>query len=242
MLEGSISLTLMRIPEYRSGRLQPITRHTWTGREECTPCQQVSFSLLQRNIFKAVPKLWTISTSGQRPDKNTIFSSRRSSDCLISGRTWPRRPLLVSWLQVVTPLSSLLCGSIFSVVLGRHRNSLIATLTSLWSVVLWLLPQPAGWPFHLRMLEELTMPIRPGQLSSEETIPLLLKLFAESHSKRDHHTFWRAVSQLLSINSSSGRLTWTSTSSWRISSSSSGSTMMSAMNGVNSSSRPVLSS
>ena len=177
--------------------------------------------------------------SGQRLDKNTIFSSKRSLDFPISGRILPRRPLLVSLLQVVTQLSSLLCGSIFSVVLGRHRNSSIVTLTSLWSVVLWLSLQPAGWPFHLRTLEELTMLIRPGQLSLEETTLQPLKLSAESHSRRDQPISWRAVSQLPWISSSSGRLTWISTFSWRISSSSSGFTTMSAMTGVNSCSRPV---
>ena len=83
------------------------------------------------------------------------------------------------------------------------------------------------------MPEEHTTQIKHGQLSSEEIIHQQLKHFAESHLKKDLAIFSKEDSQLLLISLFFGHSTWTSTCSWRTSSSWCGHTMISAMTGVN---------
>lgn len=184
MFVGSISPTLIIIPEFPYGRLQPTILHTWTGREECMLWVPVSSFWHLFSIFIRVPMSWTHSMSGQELEKNTTSSPRKFSDSQISGKILPRRLLLPLLLLVVIPLSSYLHGNMFSVVPGLHRNSLIPTPISHLSAVSWLSVQPHGSLFHLKTPEELTTLIRLGQLSSEETTLLPLKLSAESHSKK----------------------------------------------------------
>lgn len=172
--------------------------------------------------------------SGQKLDKSTIFSSRKSLDYPISGKISQRRPALTSLLQEEIPLSNLLPGNTFLVVLGLLKNSLIAIPTSHWSAVFWLSDQPPFWQFLSRTQEEPITLIRLGLLNWEETILQLLKLSVEFHSKKGQAIYSREVSHWLWINSYSGQPTSTFTFSWRISSSYFGSTMISVMNGVNS--------
>ena len=185
------------------------------------------FSFLpQSSTLSLMLRLWTTSTNGQRQDKSTIFSSRKCSDSPISGRISPRRPLSTWWPLEEIPLWSLLCGNTFSVVPGLPKNLLTVTLTSLWFAECSLSVQPLSSLFHLRTPEELTTLIRHGHLSWEETTPQQLRLFAEFHLKKDQDIYWRVASHLLSTNSCSGQLMWTSTFSWKISSSCSGFTMI----------------
>ena len=177
-------------------------------------------------------RLWTTSTNGLRQDKSTIFSSRKCLDSPTSGRISPRRLASTWWPQEEIPLWSLPCGNTFSVVPGLHKNSLTVTLTSLWFAVSLLSVQPLSSLFHLRTQEEHTTLIRHGHLSWEETTPQQHKLYAEFHLRKDPATCLRVVSHLLSTNSCSGQLTWTSTFSWKISSFCSGFTMILVTNSV----------
>ena len=169
---------------------------------------------------------WTISTNGLRQDKSTIFSSRRCSDYPTSGRTLPRKPASTSLPQEVIPLWSSLPGNTFSEELGPHKSLLIVTLTSHSSAVLWPSVQLLSSPFLSKTQGELTMPIRHGLLSSEETILQPPRPCAEFHLRRDPAICLRVVSHWLWTNSCSGQLMWTSTFSWKISSSCSGFTMI----------------
>lgn len=189
----------------------------WAHLFSCWPQSSTSSLML---------RLWTTSTSGQRLDRSTIFSSRRCSDFQTSGRiSLKRLASTLSLLQEIQQLSSQ-PGNTFLEVPGHHKNSLIVTLTSHWFAEYWLSVQPLSWQSHLRMPEELTMLIRPGHWSWEGTIPQRLKLYLEFHSRRDQPIYSREDSHWLSINSSSGPPTSTSTFLWRTSSSCSGSTMI----------------
>lgn len=169
---------------------------------------------------------WTISTNGPRQDKSTTFSSRRCSDYPISGRISLRRPASTSLPQEVIPPLSSLPGNMFSEEPGPHKNLLTVTLTNHLSAVLWPSVQPLSSPFLSKTQGELTMPIRHGLLSLEETTPQQPRPCAEFHLKRDPAICLRVVSHSLWTNSYSGQLMWTSIFSWRISSSCSGFTMI----------------
>ena len=84
----------------------------------------------QSNILVQVLTLWINSTSGQKQEWNTIFSSKRCSDYPISGRISQRKLALTLFRQVVILLSSLPPGNTFLEVLGLPKSSLIPTHTS----------------------------------------------------------------------------------------------------------------
>jgi len=196
-------------------------------------CQLQSFFMSQSDTYKQVHRSWISTTSGQRTEPNSIFSPKKCSDYLISGKILRRNYLGDSLQQVVIQLSSSLHGNIPMVVLGLHKNSLIVTLINHLHVVSLHLVQLAGWLFHLRMPEEHTTLIRHGQLSFEGTTHQQPKLCAESHSKKALGTCSRVLSHCAWISSYSGPCICITIFGWKTNFSYSGPIMTSVIIGVN---------
>ena len=139
-------------------------------------------------MFNQTLKYLIISMNGPRPDKSTTSSLRKYSESLTSGKTLQRNSVSDLFVPQETQLSSFHSGKQCMEVLGHHKTTPIVTRTSLLFAVYWHSSQPVGWQCLSKTQEEHTTLTRHGQLKWEETTLQLLKLCAESHLKKDHHT------------------------------------------------------
>ena len=132
-----VSPTLINTKGWHSGSLHLTTRHTKTGKEECTLCLLVSSLLSQSDTSRRICMFLTNSMSGLKQEANTTYSLKKFSACPTSGLNLQKNWLTDWWQLAVTQPSNLLCGNISMVVLGHHKSLQITTLTNILFVLLW---------------------------------------------------------------------------------------------------------